>query len=377
MNVTLALVMSMVLLLAAPVYADRLGRMRAIRAGLDGFILLAVTGMVVLTLLPEAIANAEIWGLLATALAFSLPWLAERLFHAREKEMHRLLLLVASGALVLHAAADGGLLAMADHLPDGQWIEGGIVLHRFGVAMTLWWLLSSQLSKTAAAIVLMAMAAATLAGFWLGPETGRSADHGAEHMAAGVVIGIWQGIAAGSLLHVVMHPIDAEGRERQFDTATAHRVGSFLGLIFLAILVVVHGAGHGAGDVHAHAADASPAMDHAHTLDLLLAVGDRMGLVLCLILVCGALWGRLVGGLSVLNAATRIAPFTLVAWLCVALGAGLFLTVPLQSLMAGDGESDSIFGLLWVFAVAALVVRSGARAFFAPLLGWLVHDHAH
>ena len=194
-----ALILSVAVLLAAPLLAKLVSRAPALKSGLDGFVLVTVIALITTTLLPEALSHGGMWGLAIAVIGFLLPWLAEALFHRAEEITHRLIMLVAALALIVHAASDGAILAFAKDADGGAFIASGVVLHRVGVAIAVWWLLRPVLTTVGGIAVLVSLGAMTVIGYLMVLFAGEWYNI--------PLIGYWQAFAAGSLFHVVMHPL--------------------------------------------------------------------------------------------------------------------------------------------------------------------------
>ncbi|RMB02895.1 hypothetical protein [Eilatimonas milleporae] len=409
----------------APLIAGMLSRTPVLRRGLDGFVLVTVLALGVLSLLPDAMAHLGLPALLLAALGFGLPWLAERLLHHGETATHRLLLVLSVCAFALHVAGDGAALAHfgARIGDDGNFAAGMIILHRMGVATALWWLLRPMLGVAGSLAMILLLAVVTPAGYMLG-----SALDGVVHapVSAGLLA-----FAAGSLLHVMLHPVEmpaqhtppaggtettgnagnAEadtGNRRRRAYAMAHRIGTCAGLVFVALVWggVLTGDGtadpgmadHGMADhgIVGHA-PADPALAEkaltdpekanqeqvgqeqagreqtgreqtGHTLTGHDLTGHGAAMDLTVVRLLSPL-------LLTLLAVRGAAPWTVLA----AVTAGL--TGPLSPaatwIAAWTSAWPPAAGILllcnatlalWAVAVAGLMIRDGARRFFEPFV---------
>ncbi|TNE67077.1 MAG: hypothetical protein EP335_01740 [Alphaproteobacteria bacterium] len=364
-----ALILSVLVLLAAPLLARVVARLPALKSGLDGFVLVTVLGLIALTLLPEALSHGGIWGLLIAALGFALPWIAEFVFHRSEATTHRIVLLVAALALVVHAASDGAILAYANGSEQGGFVATGIVLHRIGVAIAVWWLLRPVLTTVAGIAVLAALGAMTVIGYLM-------AVFAADWYGL-PLIGYWQAFAAGSLLHVILHPLEHHRTAPQPGTRIAHRIGTAGGILFVAVLIGAHYLYHAPGALDAHLLH-----DTHHAADLMAAVGRFMAPILLLVLIAGMVlhqvYGHHHGGeqhslmRNCYKGLQRTAPWTVALWFVAALTVEL---LPFDLMMPSGG---ALLFYIWLAIVAAILVQTGARAFFSGLLPRMrLHDHQH
>jgi hypothetical protein len=354
-----ALILSIAVLIAAPLLARWVKRAPGLKSGLDGFVLLTVIGLITITLLPEALNHGGLIGLIVAIVGFALPWVAEFLFHKSEEITHRVLMLVAAMALIVHAASDGALLAFANDTAGGAFLATGVILHRIGVAIAVWWLLRPILTTVGGIAVLAGLGAMTVVGYLM--------VYLAGEWYSLPLVGYWQAFAAGSLFHVVMHPLEHHDTAPAENTENAHRIGSAFGILFLAALIYAHYVQHGpAADLTLHG-------DH-HDVDLLASIA-RMVAPIALLAMLGAFaYGRvqvgtLAGGYKSLVA---IAPWTLV---------GLLSAAVLEELLPGTLPAPSggeIMLAIWLVGTAGVIIHTGARSFFAVLMPKLTtHHHSH
>jgi len=369
--VDITLILSVLVLLAAPLLARLVEGRVLFQTGMDGFVLVAIMGLVFLTLLPEAISSG---GWLAVGLAMLglfLPWLADMVVHKSEATVHRALIVVAALSLVAHAASDGAILAAAaDNGRSGDLVAGGIIVHRIGVGLTIWWLLTPILRGTLNYIILLALAATTVVGYLL-------MDLAMDFYGM-PLIGAWQAFAAGSLLHVVLHPVGHNNDAASPRMHRAHQAGTVIGLVFMVTLTIAHFLGH-----QMPAQDALGNNSHTHhTVDLLLSAGVTSSLFLILLLVGAAIFGliryRQTGDQYQLaiRSAARMLPWTVLVWMSIT---WVTLTGTEIPDIAGLSKSMNLalFGL-WLLLFFTGLVSRGARRFFKPLLpARLVHNHSH
>ncbi|WP_417458571.1 hypothetical protein [Kordiimonas sp.] len=356
-----ALILSVVVLLAAPLLARLVSRAPQIKGALDGFVLMTVLGLITLTLLPEALAHGGFWGLVIAVFGFTLPWIAEFLFHHAEEMTHRIVLMVASLALVVHAASDGAILAFASDSEAGSFVATGILLHRIGVAVAVWWLLRPVLSTAGGLAVLAGLGAMTIVGYMLALFAGEWYNF--------PLVGYWQAFAAGSLLHVVLHPLEDHNPAPSKNTLPAHRLGTALGLVFVLALISAHYFHHTPGPLAE-----MPVHGMHHAVELLDAVGRLMSPILLLVLVVAAILPHVYGkGMpGALMSLKKAAPWTVLLWLTGTIIAELS---PIGTI-APEG-SLPLF-IAWALTVSIILVHMGARAFFSSLMPRLrQHRHSH
>jgi len=360
--VTIIVILSALVLLAAPLLARLVQRMPALKGGIDGFVLITVLGLIILTLLPEALQHGGLLALGIAFMGFILPWASEFLFHKTEEITHRIVMLVATLALIIHAASDGAILAWARDSVHGSFVATGILLHRVGVAIAVWWLLRPILTTIGGFAVLAAMGAMTLVAYFMVLFAGEWYNI--------PLAGYWQAFAAGSLLHVVMHPVGDHEHAPNEASAPSHRVGTGCGILFVLALISSHYYDHGPvladSSVHAHSLQ--------HLIDLMALTGSLVAPIALLALAAFGVYGKM--NTSWANAYRRVQqvmPWTLVLWIASALFAMLWPQVlPIPA-------SVNALYILWMAILAVVLTHTGARSFFGMLVPTATakHSHAH
>lgn len=356
----IAIILSVLVLLAAPLLAQLVQRVPALKGGIDGFVLMTVLGLVTLTLLPEALERGGVLAILLAIIGFGLPWASEFLFHKTEEITHRVVMIVAALALVIHAASDGALLAYARDSVHGSFVATGILLHRIGVAIAVWWLLRPILTTWGGIAVLAALGAMTVVAYLMVLFAG---DWYNVPLA-----GYWQAFAAGSLLHVVMHPVGDHDHTPTSTTIISHRIGTGLGVLFVIALIGSHYYDHGPviedAAVHAHGLH--------HVFDHLASVGGLVAPVALLLMACFGIYGKMnATWAQSYRRLQQIMPWTLALWF----GLALVLALVPDGLPTPAGAS-LMFGI-WMAILMPVLVHTGARSFFTTLLPSFLFHHTH
>ena len=197
----MALLLSIVALLAGPfVYA--LGqRTRHGHQLFDGFIFITIAGIVCVHIIPAALDTGGTWALGFLALGLAFPVLLERVFDRAMHGAHGFILLVAALGLVMHAIVDGIALLPLNPADDGletlasNPLAIGVILHRLPIGMAIWWSLRPHFSPRVALATYAVVILATAASYFLGDPVIALAQ------TAGVAY--FQAFVAGSLVHVV------------------------------------------------------------------------------------------------------------------------------------------------------------------------------
>lgn len=267
------LVASLVAIFAGPALHHVLRSRRSVLCGLDGFVLVAVMGLVLLHVVPEAIRAAGWAAALAAVLGLFGPSLTERRLARVARQAHSAALLFALVGVVLHSVFDGVALAgWTPGAPDEQtMLAAAVILHQIPVGLTVWLLLRPRHGARLPLTVLAVTAVAVIAGFVLGDALREASDS--------FLLGILQAFVGGSLLHVIMHSgIEHEGvhegglQRGAAPAAAAAGFGALAGggLVFL-LSLGGDAHGHGAVECAAHAA----AHDHGGFAATFLALASE------------------------------------------------------------------------------------------------------
>jgi zinc transporter ZupT len=214
------LALSLVALAAGPLVAALLGKTRWSAGLLDGLVLVAVCGLVLLHIVPHAVAVAG-WPAVALAAAgFAMPFLAERWRRGTQTGGFALVPIVVA-SFGIHAFIDGAALVERSEAADHRFVALAVLLHRLPDGLAIWSVVSAARGTTVAAWVLGVLAGFTAMGFAVG---GQLLDG-----ASAPGIALLQAFVAGSVLHIVMHGPpghEAGGAVR----AVASTAGALLGL---------------------------------------------------------------------------------------------------------------------------------------------------
>ena len=215
----------------------------------DGYVLVTIGGLVFLEILPGSLNLGGITALVAAMVGLLGPGLGERYLRAAaRKTLDRLItLLLAVVGLAAHASLDGAALARPAGASGGS-LALAVVLHRLPVAVVLWALVRPAFGIPIALFVLNVVAAATIMGYGVGEEL--------RDALAGPVLGAFEALVAGSLIHVVFHAPHYAGIAIDGGTLEKHRrrsdaLGSLAGVVTVAVMMSTHGD-HASGGHEGH-----------------------------------------------------------------------------------------------------------------------------
>lgn len=203
----LLLLVSLAALALGPVLFRVAGHASVRRAGrmAELLVLVAVGALVVLHILPDAVARVGWIVMLPLVLGLLGPTLTERWLRSSAHRAHLLVRIIVVTGLAVHAFADGLGLAVPGSHEDVALhaLPLAIALHRIPVGLVIWWLVKPAYGVKLAVGVLALIAIATVAGYAAaGVVTG---------VVRGPLLALFQAWVAGSLLHVAVHPLDGHG----------------------------------------------------------------------------------------------------------------------------------------------------------------------
>ena len=206
---------------------------------LDGFVMVAVPGLVFFHVVPEAVALREPWLVLAVAGGFLAPGALERLTRDAVGRTDQLALVLGISGLALHALLEGGALAQLTGAGD-LGLGLAVSLHRIPVGLAVWWLVRERAGDGAAVASVVGVAALTGVGFAGGGALAETVGSGA--------VELYQAFVGGTLVHVAFHQIGEHHRSRPGRLDSGIEGAGALVALGLLVLVGVFEARAGAGD---------------------------------------------------------------------------------------------------------------------------------
>jgi uncharacterized membrane protein YraQ (UPF0718 family) len=230
------LLASLAALVVGPLLLGAFGARRSVVSFLDGFVVVAVPGLIFLHFVPEAIEHLSILPILFLVLGFWAPVGAERLLRDPHGRTDQLALFLGVTGMAVHGLLDGAALPSVAGA-DATGLGLAIVLHRIPVGLAIWWMVRSIVGTPQAVAALAGLGAVTVAG-WLG---------GAE--LSGLVgldgVELYQALVGGSLVHVIFHrsPELTPAAPPKSAARYAEGTGAIFAFALLGIVAVSEGAG--------------------------------------------------------------------------------------------------------------------------------------
>ena len=198
---------------------------------LDGFIFIAIAGIVCVDIIPHAIGTGGVWTIAFLALGLAFPVILERTFHKQLPHAHEVVLVLAAIGLILHAAIDGIALLPLDGSASvlHNHLAIGVILHRLPVGMAIWWSVRPNFGTAVAVAVFAVIIAATAAAYFLGAPI--------AELAGTTSVAWFQAFVAGSLVHIVAfgvsHDHDAPIEIHASKNSWGYRIGVLLGIFLI------------------------------------------------------------------------------------------------------------------------------------------------
>lgn len=223
----------------------------------DAFVLVSIVGLALFHIIPHAIEDAGIWGMIAVAIGLGIPALFHKSQHHahshddedptgdakdenKSRVLQNVLMIIITVGICAHTLLDGiglSLSSMGDgNSATGNLLSISVLFHRLPVGFFMSLMLVPRIGVKKTWGVASMMALCTVMGFILG--------HYALPLMGLTVLNVVQGLIAGMLLHVVFHNISVGGK-REFRYAKG--IGALLGILafaFMTWIVPVHAHSH-------------------------------------------------------------------------------------------------------------------------------------
>lgn len=357
------LLLSLLVLVAGPLIYQVTRIAGSMLALLDGFVFVAIGGLVLCFIVPSSVEQAGWLALVGVGVGLFLPSLIEHRLHRLARPAHLVALLLGLTGIGLHAFVDG-LALMGEGGHHDHMLPITVILHRLPVGLTVWLLLRPVYGTKAAWSVLGVMGMLTAAGFY--------SSAAMAHVVGSQGWGVFQALVAGSLLHVLVHrayPVDARGGGR-----VQSAVGGLGGLALLWAISIDHGV----EPALAQAAAVFTALAYESAPALLLAY-VAAGLVYGLMprasvawLGKGSRWGQALRGMG-FGLPLPICSCGVVPVYSSLARQGVPATAGLAFLVATPELSlDAVLISLPLLGGEFTAVRVGAAALVAAAVGWWV-----
>ena len=298
----LLLVLSIVALAAGPLLATVASRRPWTIDLADGFVVVAVGGLVVIHVIPSSVEIGGPWALAAALAGLVTPLVLERFERgATTRGRSALVSSIVLLGVIVHAALDGAAMTELGNASAARALAVSVVVHRVPVGLAIWWLVRPARGLVPAIVLLLIEGGGGILGFFFGGHllSGPLAPH----------LSLFQAALAGALLHVLAHhapsPATPHGANSHHEHVHGHDehhdhhhsaparfaagIGGLGAIAFVALVTRNHPVAH-------------PALDELGARDAFLALSNVVAL-------------PLIAACIVAGAAHVVLPQNMPAWL--------------------------------------------------------------
>jgi len=262
------LIQSIISFLLGPIVAILGGRVPRMLPVLDGFILVSISGLVVLEVIPHAMdrdhGGIGGWALLLALAGLLIPSIFEKSRTRVAHQAHRLALIFGVVAILLHSMVDGLALSISVANDETGSFGVAVILHRLLEGMALWWLLRKSHGKRMAVAAIFIGILFNVGGWFGGQQL--------QNMVSSFPTAALMALLGGALLHVVVHAPEQTSEEKQ-PVSRLSAAGAVIGLLFLYQFVIQ-------GDVHVDSAGSHSGVEEFLERFLALAKESAPALIL-------------------------------------------------------------------------------------------------
>ncbi|OUU24283.1 MAG: hypothetical protein CBC13_03845 [Planctomycetia bacterium TMED53] len=209
---------------------------------LDGFVLLSVTGLILVEVIPQSMHEIGLWAIPLALIGLFVPRLIEKHYHKLADNAHSWATYFGVAAILIHSTLDGVALSLGDSAGNTEGIALAVILHRLVEGMGIWWIVRPQHGRgPALALITLGMLLHAFGYFG-----GQGFQGAVESIPTGGILAL----LGGSLLHVLIHSASPKIEEAG-KTPALSAVGALLGMLFVTNHVT-NSAYTGSGHSHAH-----------------------------------------------------------------------------------------------------------------------------
>lgn len=227
------LIASCISLLICPLIYRYCSFENGLRKGLDGFVFVSLSGLVMFHILPDIVRVGGIAAIGLALTALIVPICVEKCSQNRSKTTHDMMILLSIVGLLLHNITDGCSIMLAQQADASIMLAFGVMLHRLPEGLAIWWLVQPKLGTARALAVLGLMMLMTCIGYFAGGEL-------LNYLNLNSTVYL-QAFVMGSIMHVLLHQHHEGACENK---ELPMRLGGLLGFVVLAMLISETGHGH-------------------------------------------------------------------------------------------------------------------------------------
>lgn len=225
------LIASCLSLLFCPLFYRYFSSTTGLRKGLDGFVFVALAGLVVLHILPDIVRAGGGVTIVLVLTGLLLPIGAEKCFKTDSAVTRNITISLSILGLILHNITDGCSIMLAQQADASIKLALGVILHRLPEGLAIWWLVQPRFGTVGAMLVLVIMMLMTCVGYFVGGQL-------LVHLNLQSTVYL-QAFVVGVIMHVLLHQ---HNENNCCDKSLPERLGGLLG--FAVLYMLVSSAGH-------------------------------------------------------------------------------------------------------------------------------------
>lgn len=191
------LLLSILALFAGPLLYQWLRRGGLIARTVETAVVAVLVLVVVFLLVPDTYSELGLVSLALILAGYLVPGLLEMAVRKAAHAFHIVSLVLALLGLVAHAMLDGAGLVTGSGGQASANLGLAIVLHRFGMGLVLWFMVQPVFGRRWAVAVLLLVAVATVAGYYLSEPLLSLDEGGIVHVVEPLII--------GTIIHSLVH----------------------------------------------------------------------------------------------------------------------------------------------------------------------------
>lgn len=227
------LLQSVIAFVLGPITASLSKRMPSLLPILDGFILVSVTGLIVIEVIPHSMEDVGLWAIPLALIGLLVPTIIEKTQHNKARRAHDMATYFGVAAILFHSLIDGVALSLETATDTSPGIATAVILHRLVEGMAIWWVIRPLHGRGVASLFILFGVVVHCLGY-LGSQ-------GFLTWFESFPTGGLLALLGGALLHVLVHSTSPKiADQRKVPLLSA--IGAGLAIIFL--ITSVTGSAH-------------------------------------------------------------------------------------------------------------------------------------
>ena len=236
------LIQSIIAFVLGPITASLGKRLPSLLPILDGFILISVTGLIVIEVIPHSMDDVGLWAIPLALIGLLVPTIIEKTQHKRARRAHDMAAYFGVAAILFHSMIDGVALSLETVTDASPGIATAVILHRLVEGMAIWWVIRPLHGRGVASLFILLGVVVHCLGYF--------GSQGLQTWFESFPTGGLLALLGGALLHVLVHSTSPKIAD-QSKVPMLSALGAVLATIFLVTSVT--------GSAH---------IDHQHSHDV-------------------------------------------------------------------------------------------------------------